>query len=145
MRTTKYALDKIKQFEGCRLTAYRDAIGVWTIGYGLTHGIQSGMTITQEEADRKFEEFIVKLEATLKKIPGLKGLPDHKWDAIVSFTYNVGINGLKRSTLLKKLQANPNDETIYQEFLRWDKAKGKKLAGLTRRRQWEAQRWEGDA
>lgn len=144
MRITQKTLNHIKQFEGCRLEAYKDAVGIWTIGYGQTFGVTKGMTITQERADEWIVEYIESLESALEAIPGLKNLSQNRWDAIVSFTYNVGIGNLRRSTLLKKIQNNPNGRSIYTEFLRWDKAKGKRLEGLTRRRQWESKRWEGE-
>lgn len=144
MRITKKTLDKIKQFEGCRLEAYRDAVGIWTIGYGQTGGVTRGMVISQETAEQYLVQFIEDLEAVLTEVPGLKGLSQNRWDALVSLTYNIGIGNFKKSTLLKKIQSNPDNPTIYKEFLRWDKAKGKRLEGLTKRRTWEAQRWEGE-
>lgn len=144
MRVTKKAFEQIKRFEGCRLEAYRDAVAIWTIGYGHTQGVKRGMVITQEEADRMFEEDIAKFESAIEAIPGCKELSPNRWDAIISLAYNIGIGNFKRSTLLKKLQSNPNNKTIFQEFLRWDKAKGQRLEGLRRRRKWEAMRWEGE-
>ena len=70
-------------------------------------------------------------------------MTDNQWDAIVSFAYNVGIGNFKRSTMAKKILANPANPTIYHEFGRWVKAGNKKLPGLVRRRAWEAARWAG--
>lgn len=144
MRISKKTLDKIKQFEGLRLEAYRDAVGVWTIGYGHTTGVSRGMVITKEAAEEYLVQVIERMEAVLEEIPGIKGLSQNRFDAIVSLAYNIGLGNFKKSTLLKKIQKNPDNPTIFQEFLRWDKAKGKRLEGLTRRRRWEAQRWEGE-
>lgn len=144
MRMTKKTLEQLKKFEGCRLEAYRDPVGIWTIGYGHTHGVYNGMTISQEKAEEYLVQVIESIEGVIEGIPGCKDLSPNRWDAIVSLAYNIGLGNFKKSTLLKKLQKNPDNPTIYQEFLRWNKAKGKKLEGLTRRRQWEAKRWEGE-
>ena len=144
MRMTRLALEKLKQFEGCRLKTYRDAVGALTIGYGSTSGVYAGMVITQEEADRRLLSYIEAEESTLLRIDGVSRLTDYQFDAIVSFAYNVGINNLKKSTLLKKLQKNPDDPTIPSEFLRWTKAGPKTLKGLVKRRAWEASRYMGN-
>lgn len=144
MRMTKKTLEQLKKFEGCRLEAYRDPVGIWTIGYGHTHGVYNGMTISLETAEEYLVQVIESIEGVIEGIPGCKELSPNRWDAIVSLAYNIGLGNFKKSTLLKKLQKNPDNPTIYQEFLRWNKAKGKKLEGLTRRRQWEAKRWEGE-
>ena len=143
MRFTREALEKMKTFEGCKLNAYRDAVGIPTIGYGRTRGVEMGMTITQEQADKDLEEFIELEEEALGRFLGDVKLTDNQWDAIVSFAYNVGIGNFKRSTMAKKILANPANPTIYHEFGRWVKAGNKKLPGLVRRRAWEAARWAG--
>lgn len=143
MRFTREALEKMKTFEGCKLKAYRDAVGITTIGYGRTRGVEMGMTITQEQADKDLEEFIELEEEALGRFLGDVKLTDNQWDAIVSFAYNVGIGNFKRSTMAKKILANPANPTIYHEFGRWVKAGNKKLPGLVRRRAWEAARWAG--
>ena len=145
MRTSESALAKIKEFEGCRLTAYRDAVGVPTIGYGRTSGVRMGMIITQEEADRDIVKFIEAEEEALKRFLGDTVLTDNQWDAIVSFAYNVGIGNFKKSTLARKILKDPSDPTIYQEFNKWTRAGGQRLQGLVRRRSWEAARWTGVA
>lgn len=145
MRLSKSALEKIKEFEGCRLTAYRDAVNIPTIGYGRTSGVHMGMTITQEEADHDLEQYIEAEEEALNRFFGDVKLTDNQWDAIVSFAYNIGMGNFKRSTLAKKIISNPNNPTIYNEFGRWIKAGNKKLPGLVRRRAWEAARWMGAA
>lgn len=143
MRFTREALEKMKTFEGCKLKAYRDSVGIPTIGYGRTRGVEMGMTITQEQADKDLEEFIELEEEALGGFLGDVKLTDNQWDAIVSFAYNVGIGNFKRSTMAKKILANPANPTIYHEFGRWVKAGNKKLPGLVRRRAWEAARWAG--
>jgi lysozyme len=129
-------------FEGCRLEAYLCPASVPTIGYGSTYyedgrPVKLGDAITQERADQLFEaiaeDFAKRVRSLLKA-----GLNENQFSALVSFTYNVGVANLKKSTLLKKVNINPSDPTITDEFLKWNKAGGKVLAGLTRRREEEA-------
>ena len=129
-------------FEGCRLEAYLCPASVPTIGYGSTYyedgrPVKLGDAITQERADQLFEaiaEDFAKRVRSLLKV----GLNENQFSALVSFTYNVGVANLKKSTLLKKVNIYPSDPTITDEFLKWNKAGGKVLAGLTRRREEEA-------
>lgn len=131
--------DLIKAFEGCKLTAYKCPAGVWTIGYGFTtymdgSAVKKGDTITQADADimlqKKVEEFRTQVA---RVVPGI--LPSGAVDALTSFAYNCGVGALTRSTLLKKIKANHLDlKGIRTEFLKWNKANGKELVGLTNRR-----------
>ena len=132
----------IKQFEGCKLVAYQCSAGRWTIGYGNTFfedgtPVKPGDRITQERAEKLLDiilkDFSDRVEKTIKTI-----LTDNQKSALLSFTYNVGIANLQKSTLLKKVNYNPNDPTIRLEFMKWNKASGKVLNGLTRRREAEA-------
>lgn len=150
MKPSENCYNLIKQFEGCRLKAYKDSVGVLTIGYGTTFypdgtSVKEGDSITLDRA-----EFLLKWQV-LEKSGGVDALVNkpfekdrfervnqNQFDALVSFAYNLGIGALKKSTLLKKVLANPNDKSIEQEFLKWNKAAGKELAGLTKRRQAEA-------
>jgi len=142
MRLNKAGIDLMHDFEGCRLEAYLCPASVPTIGYGSTYyedgrPVKLGDAITQERADQLFEaiaEDFAKRVRSLLKI----GLNENQFSALVSFTYNVGVANLKKSTLLKKVNINPSDPTITDEFLKWNKAGGKVLAGLTRRREQEA-------
>lgn len=132
-------LELIKAFEGCKLTAYKCPAGVWTIGYGFTtymdgSAVKKGDRITQADADimlqKKIDEF---RSQVVRIVPGT--LPAGAVDALTSFAYNCGVGALNRSTLLKKIKANKLDlKGIKAEFLRWNKANGKELAGLTNRR-----------
>lgn len=133
---TQKGIDLIKSFEGCKLTAYKCSAGVWTIGYGHTQGVYQGQTISQIEADRLLDSDLTKFEMGVRNLVG--NLPDNKIDALTSFAFNLGLNALKTSTLLKKVKANPNDMTIRNEFERWVFAGGKRLEGLVRRRKAEA-------
>lgn len=140
MQTSDKGIALIKQFEGCRLTAYQDSVGVWTIGYGWTRPVdgvpvRAGMTIKQEMAERLLKTGLVGYEADVSRLVKVP-LSQGQYDALVSFTYNLGARSLSTSTLLNKL--NARDYTgAANEFLRWDKAGGKVLAGLTRRREAE--------
>lgn len=140
MKASQKLINALKQFEGCKLKAYKDAgYGVWTIGYGHTGHVQPGMTITEEEAEyylridlRKFEENVEKL---------IRPKTQGQFDALVDFAYNCGTANLISSTLLKKIKAGAPEKEIRYQFSRWTKAKGKELPGLVKRRQWEANRY----
>lgn len=132
MKINQEGLNLIKDFEGCRLKAYLCPAGVWTIGYGHTKGVKPDMVITQLDADRfllqdlkRFEEAV----SSLVKVP----ITPNQFSALVSFAYNVGTGALYDSTLLRKLN-NKDYKGAADEFLRWNKAGGKVLPGLTKRR-----------
>ncbi|MGM9782180.1 MAG: lysozyme [Paludibacteraceae bacterium] len=129
----------IKQFEGCRLTAYKPVPTeqYYTIGYGhYGADVQAGQTITQAEAETLLRNDLQRFEACINA-EGLT-ISQNQFDALVSLCYNIGEGNLRASTLLRKVKANPNDASIADEFLRWNKSGGITLAGLTRRRQAEA-------
>ena len=143
MITSEKGIRLIKQFEGCSLTAYPDpgtGGDPWSIGYGWTHPVdgkpvKGGMTIDQATADRLLKTGLVGYENDVLKVARVK-LTQSQFDALVSFAYNVGSRALSTSTLLKKLNAN-DIKGAADEFLRWNKAGGKVLNGLTRRREAE--------
>lgn len=134
---TDRGIELIKRFEGCRLGSYRCPAGVWTIGYGHTKGVKPGQRITQEEAERLLREDAARIEEGVRIALGGLRLSDCKMDALVSFVFNVGVEAFKRSTLLRKLRANPDDVSIGNEFRRWVYAGGKRLQGLADRREAE--------
>ncbi|MEH3404125.1 lysozyme [Enterobacter roggenkampii] len=140
MQTSDKGISLIKQFEGCKLTAYQDSVGVWTIGYGWTQPvdgkpIRAGMTIKQETAERLLKTGLVSYESDVSRLVKV-GLTQGQFDALVSFTYNLGARSLSTSILLRKLNAGDYAGAA-DEFLRWNKAGGKVLSGLTRRREAE--------
>ncbi|WP_114413912.1 lysozyme [Kosakonia sp. AG348] len=140
MQISDKGIALIKQFEGLRLTAYQDGVGVWTIGYGWTQpvdgkSIRAGMTIKEETAERLLRTGLVCYEGDVSKLVKVK-LTQGQFDALVSFAYNLGARALSTSTLLKKLNAG-DYRGAADEFLRWNKAGGQVLTGLTRRREAE--------
>lgn len=132
----------IRKFEGLKLQAYLCPAGVWTIGYGSTFyengsKVEQGDKITIERADRLLFEMVKRFELGVKRVVK-SNINENQLGALTSFAFNVGVSALQKSTLLKKVNANPNDPTIKNEFMRWTKAGGKVLNGLVRRREAEA-------
>ena len=144
MNITKKGIDLMKEFEGLRLEAYQDIVGVWTIGYGNTYyedgtKVKKGDKITKERALDLYTNIMNRFSDQVRNaIVNPDRISDTQFSAMVSLAYNIGIGAFKGSTLLKKVNANPCDPTIPNEFLRWNKAGGKVINGLTRRRQAEA-------
>ncbi len=137
MKITNEGINLIKKFEGLRLEAYLCPAGVWTIGYGHTKGVKKGQVITQLEADNLLKEDLSSFEKGVTSLIK-SNINQNQFDSLVSFAFNLGLANLKSSTLLKKVNANPNDKTIVDEFLKWVYAKKVFLEGLHRRRQAEA-------
>lgn len=135
MKASQDALDIIKKFEGFSEKAYPDPAHGWrvpTIGYGTTSGVKMGDTITKERAEELLREDVKRFEGyvdRLVKVPLTQGM----FDALVSFTYNLGPGALEKSTLLDQLNRGDYDSAA-EQFGRWVKAGGKTLAGLVRRR-----------
>lgn len=132
----------IKKYEGLRLQAYICPAGLPTIGYGNTFyengsKVVMGEKISIERADQLLFHTVQQFEISVRKL-AKKPLTDNQIGALTSFAFNVGVGNLSKSTLLKKVNVNPNDPTIRNEFMRWTRANGKVLNGLVRRRQEEA-------
>lgn len=144
MRLGSKGLELIKSFEGFYSKPYLDPIGIPTIGYGATYYpnkkkvTMKDMPLTEKEASELLKEMMTTYENDVKRLVK-RELNQNQFDALVSFTYNLGGANLGKSTLLKKVNANPCDKTIKDEFLKWNKAGGKVLNGLTRRRNAEAE------
>lgn len=131
MHISDRGLKLIKEFEGCRLTAYRDPIGILTVGVGHTKGVTVGMKITQEQADAFLREDCKTAEAQVNKYQGKYQFNQNQYDALVSFAFNIGsIDQLTD----KGKRSIP---VISQKILAYNHAGGYTLAGLTRRRQAE--------
>lgn len=123
----------IQQFEGLRLKAYQDAVGVWTIGYGHTGpDVTPGLVISQAQADALLARDLNRFETGVSRLVSVP-LNQNQFDALLSFSYNLGLGSLQNSTLLRLL--NQRDYAgAGAQFPRWNKAGGKVLPGLTRRR-----------
>lgn len=145
---TDKGLKLIMDFEGLPknkpLEAYWDSYGkVWTIGYGATHYLD-GSPVKKGDKLKSKDEAVELLKMMVKKYEDdmyeLVSVPINYYqaDALTSFCYNCGVGNFKKSTLLKKVNKNPSDPTIRNEFAKWNRSGGKVLAGLTRRRKAEA-------
>ncbi len=122
-------------FEGRRLRAYRDAVGVPTIGWGSTKGVKLGTVITEPEAEQLLRDDLKGAESDVARLVKVE-LNGNEHAALVSFVFNLGATNFAKSTLLKKL--NVGDRVgAASELLKWNRAGGKILAGLTRRRKAE--------
>jgi lysozyme len=142
-KTSDKGIELIKRFEGLSLKPYLCAANVPTIGYGNTF-YKNGKKVTLNDKPITEQKAIEMLKQSLEKFEQYvdsyttDSITQNQFDALVSFCYNLGPANLKSSTLLKKVNANPNDQTIKDEFLKWTKAGGRKLAGLVKRREAEA-------
>lgn len=135
MKTSKNGIDLIKKYEGLRLKAYRCPSGVLTIGYGHTKGVKQGMVITKSKAEQYLLDDLINFEKAVSNYVKV-AINQNQFDALVSFSFNVGINAFKNSTLLRRLNKG-NFTEASQEFLRWNKSNGKVLEGLSKRRKEE--------
>ncbi len=129
-------IDLVKEFEGCRLKAYLDAVSKLTVGWGHTgDDVKPGMEITQEEADKLLEQDYAHHEAGVKKLLK-RPVNENQIAALTCFAYNLGLGNLARSTLLNCINKG-HIQFAPDEFLRWTKAGGRELPGLVRRRKAE--------
>lgn len=136
--TSQRGLSLIRQFEGLRLAAYQDMVGVWTIGYGHTGpDVTPGLAITQQRAEQLLINDLVQFECGVNDLVTVQ-INQNQFDALVSFAYNLGVGALQKSTLLRLLNAG-SYKPAADEFPRWNRAGGNVVAGLTRRRYAERQ------
>ena len=136
MNISLEGINLIKHFEGCELEAYKCPAGVWTIGYGHTKDVQPGDSWSEDHADHMLEVEMEEYEKYINDLVTVE-LNQNQFDAMVSWVYNLGVGNLQSSTLLKVLNAG-DYAGVPEQMLRWNKAGGKVLEGLTRRRQAEA-------
>ena len=136
MKISNNGLELIKHFEGLVLKAYKCPAGVWTIGYGHTKDVQPGDEWSESNADHMLEVEMEEYEGYVNNSVTAP-INQDQFDALVSWVYNLGGGNLSASTMLKVLNAGEYDE-VPNQMLRWNKAGGKVLEGLTRRRQAEA-------
>jgi len=139
MLINEAGINLIKEFEGCKLTAYKCPAGILTIGYGHTGPeVIEELQWTLQQADNALVKDLAKVNDGVFKLI-ISKININQFSALVCFAYNCGLESLKNSTLLKKVNANPSDPTIKEEFVKWNKAGGKILFGLLRRRQRESE------
>lgn len=142
MVITNKLKELVKEFEGCSLKAYKCPAGIWTIGYGNTQyengkAVKEGEVITLERAEQLLEIILIKFIQQVGELVK-SNINQNQRDALTDFAYNCGVGNLRSSTLLKKVNADPNDKTIRIEFEKWTRANGKVLNGLVKRRTAEA-------
>ena len=136
MKISQEGLSLIKRFEGCRLKSYKCSANVLTIGYGHTSGVKETDTITQDEADKLLQEDVEQFEKYVDDNVTVE-LGQSQFDSLVAWTFNLGVGNLRESTMLKKLN-NEDYKSVPSEMKRWNKAGGKTLDGLIRRREAES-------
>ena len=138
-RASQTLIDYLKRAEGCKLQAYQDAKGVWTIGYGHTKGVKRGDRCTRYQAEQWLREDLARFETEANKVRNVK--TQGQYDAILDFIFNCGSGNFNQSTLKKYIESGRKTYEIQQQFLRWVNSGGKFLGGLYSRRIWEAARW----
>ena len=127
-------LELIKKYEGFSSEAYKCSAGVWTIGYGHTGvDVTKGVTITEKEASLLLKKEVEKLQEQILFLLDNK-VTTNELDALTSLVYNVGLGVLKKSRLLKRINSKDNPELIAKEWIEFNKASGKVMKGLVRRR-----------
>jgi lysozyme len=136
VKTSPKGIALITEFEGFRSKAYQDVVGVWTIGYGFTLGVQPGDTITKEQAKRRLARELESYEAAVMR--ACTNEPNqNEFDALVCFAFNVGASGMAKSSVIKAHNRGDH-QAAARAFQLWNKAGGVVYAGLTRRRAAEA-------
>ena len=146
MKHSRNCSDLVKQFEGCVLKAYPDPGSggdPWTIGVGATGpDIKRGVVWTQQQADDRLSEDLTRFEAGVAKLVGTAPTTQGQFDALVSLAFNIGLGNLQASTLLR-LHKEGNYDGAAAQFARWNRAAGKVMNGLTKRRLAEARVYRG--
>jgi len=138
MKTSKQGLDLIKFYEGFKSEAYKCPAGIWTIGYGHTGNVNPDDKVSEEYATELLKKDVEVAERAVNSYITSQ-INQNQFDALVSFTFNLGAGNLKTSTLLKTVNSDPNNfDEIKAQFLRWNKAGGKVMEGLTKRREAES-------
>ena len=134
-------VDLLTHFEGLRLEAYQDSVGVWTIGYGHTKGVTPSMKITESQANNLLKTELIEYQNYINEMVNIS-LDQCQFDALVCWVYNLGPTNLKNSTLLTLLNQGVKFQ-IPDQIRRWNRAGGKVLKGLVRRREAEALMFAG--
>jgi len=136
MKISEDGLELIKKFEGCETSAYQDSVGVWTIGFGHTKGVEEGQTCSIEDAESMLADEMDEYEGYINNMVKVE-LQQHEFDSLVAWVYNLGPTNLSESTMLKVLNGGQFDR-VPDEMNRWTRAGGEILEGLVRRRQAES-------
>ncbi len=141
MKTSPTGISLIKHFEGLRLSPYQDVAGVWTVGYGHIRWAkafhEAGETITEDDADHFLAWDLEDAEEEVTALlPSGRFIWQGAFDALVSFTFNLGATALQHSTMLKLIKSG-DMKAAADEFLKWDHAGGKEVGGLLKRREAE--------
>ena len=142
MKISEEGIALIKKFEGCKLEAYLDAVDVPTIAYGRTKDVKIGDICTQQQAEDWLEEELVEYEGYVNEAVKVE-LTQPQFDSLVSWTYNLGPSNLNRSSMLRVLNTSDYDN-VPEQIMRWNKAGGRVLPGLVRRREAEAEMFKGN-
>ena len=143
METSQKGINLIKKFEGFRNKAYRCSAGVLTIGYGHTGNVKEGDDISEAKAEELLKEDVKFAENAVNRFV-CRPIQQNQFDALVSFVYNLGAGAFSSSTLCRKVNVKPDDDSIYNEFLKWKNIRNPQTgrlqpsAGLLRRREEEA-------
>ena len=141
MKPSEACIEFIKGFEGFKANAYLCPAGVWTIGYGTTEYVDSGDTVTEEEACDLLRKDVQEAADAVDDLVDVE-LSQPQYDALCSFIYNVGRSAFANSTMLKMLNRGQSAKSIGPQFERWVKANGQVIPGLTRRRAAEREMFE---
>lgn len=144
MNISRAGLELITGFEKLRLTAYLDAVGVWTIGFGHTRSAVSGMQISEARAWDLLSQDVEDAEYAVQRLVRVP-LTQYQFDALVSFAFNIGGGAFKSSTMLRLINERADPMRIGAEFKRWVYGNGKKLGGLEVRRAAERRMYLGEA
>lgn len=139
MKVSDNLMTQLMVMEGLSLEAYEDCAGVPTIGYGHTKNVKMGDRISKYWAKELLKDDVREVEQQVQELNVAQ--TQGQFDALVSFTFNLGIGRLKSSTLLKVIREGGSKSAIKKEFKRWVYAGGKRLRGLELRREWEAKRF----
>jgi lysozyme len=137
MNTSPRGIALLKQFEGFKQDAYQDVVGVWTIGYGFTEGVKAGDIMSRDQAEERLREELQDYERTVLRACGDKTPNQNQFDAMVCLAWNIGREGFKTSTVAKAHRRG-DFEAAARAFNLWNKAGGKVVRGLVRRRAAEA-------
>lgn len=141
MRVSQKGIKMIKDFEGCKLAAYKDSVGVWTIGCGNTSHAKAGMKITQAQADKFLAEDLAAVEKCLNNLGVIS--KQNQFDALASWIFNLGVGNFNSSTMKKYIVAKCSDIDVTDQMVKWCNAGGRPLLSLRKRRVSEANMYLG--